>query len=454
MNIYSEFQAGAAQVDITPPLGTFINGDFVTHIARYIHDSLYVRALVMKNGETLVAMVVVDICVMPKDFLDEIKSEITKQVGIKPENTLISSTHTHAAGSVVSVYLSSADLPYIKKLPNLIIEAVQLAKQKIRPAKIAFGTVDVPQHVCCRRYLMKENYIARNPITGGVDRVKTNPFGDESQIVKSNSQPDPAVSYLAVQGTDGKWISVLGNYSLHYVGDWDNGTITSDYFGVFSREIQRKLQAADDFVGIMSNGTSGDVNIWDFAHPERYPSEFFAKSDLIGKDIADKVFQSLQQVEWEENPVLSVQYHELSVGVRKPSVGELKKAKAIVADSDYKNLEINEDGLQRIYAREQILLNEFTDTLLFPLQAIKIGEIVIGGLGAEIFAETGLWLKENNPKKKYFTIGLANGNAGYLPPAHEIRKGGYETWRSRTSHLDVNAEAAIKEKLLELIYLV
>lgn len=459
-NIFSEdssssFYAGAAKADITPPLGTFINGDFVAHYAHYVHDTLYAKALVMQKGETMIAMVVVDICVMPKDFVDGIKSEITNQIGIGRENIIISSTHTHAAGSVASVYLSAPDLDYMKRLPGLIIKAVQQAKQKLRPAKIAFGTADVPQHVLCRRYAMKGGYTARNPVTGGVDQVKTNPFGAEDQIDHNIAPTDPQVSFFAVQGSDGKWISVFGNYSLHYVGDWDNGTITADYFGEFSRQIQRKLKADDDFVGIMSNGTSADVNIMDLLNSDRYPSQNFKKTQLIGSDIAEKVFQALKDIKWDVDPVLNSLYKELSLPLRKPSSDDLETAKKIVAETDYKNLKVNHDideGLRQIYAREQVLLNEFPDTLLFPVQVIRIGEVIIGGLGGEIFAETGLWLKNNSPQKKYFTIGLANGNAGYIPPAHEIKRGGYETWRSRYSNLEINAEDTIRDALLQLIH--
>lgn len=445
------FQAGAAKTDITPPLGTFINGDFVIHYAQYIHDKLYAKALVMQQRSSLVALVVVDICIMPKDFLDEIKTEINRQTGIKPENILISSTHTHAAGSVSSAYLAAADTDYRKKLPPLIIKAVRLAKQNIRPAKIAWASADVPQHVLCRRYKMSGNYIALNPVTGMRDEVKTNPFGGEPDIEHGIAKTDPQVSFLAVMGTDNKWISVFANYSLHYVGDWDNGTISADYFGEFSKRIGQKLNAGSEFVAIMSNGTSGDVNIWDFVHPERYPSGKFEKSAFIGEDIAEQVFQRINGITWDSDPVLRAGYQELVLKLRKPSDDELEAAKRLVMESDYENFTMNDAGLQRLYAREQVLLDALPDELEFPLQAIKIGQGIIGGMGAEIFAETGLWLKENAPVKTYFSVGLANGNAGYVPPQHEHGRGGYETWRSRTSKLETRAEYLIKTALLKLI---
>ncbi len=446
------FQAGAAKVDITPPLGTLINGDFVTHYARYVHDRLYVRALVLQHGAAVVAIVVVDICVMDKAFLDAVKAEIHAQAGIDPTHTLISSTHTHASGSVVNLHLAAADLPYRQTLPGLITGAVVQAKIKVRPAKLGFGAVDVPEHVLCRRYFMKDGFVSRNPVTGQAELVKTNPFGSEHLIDRPVARMDPQVSFLAVRGLDDQWISLLANYSLHYVGDWENGTITADYFGVFSEEIRRKLGAADDFVGILSNGTSGDANIWDFRHPERYPKGHFEKSRLIGGRLAQKVYEAIRDITWQTNPSVLACYLDLPVGTRKPSPAEVSAAETLVAGSDYENFNVaHGDALQKLYAREQVLLDTYPHTVPFPVQVLRIGNGMIGALGGEFFAETGLWLKENSPAGHYFTITLANGFAGYVPPAHEIARGGYETWRCRTSFLAQHAEEEIRMKVVEVL---
>jgi hypothetical protein len=442
------FYAGAFKVDITPPLGTMINGDFVPHYARTIHDPLYAKALVIRGDDVTVGIVVVDIAAMAKEFIDDVKGLIKERTGIDPANMMVASTHTHAAGSIEGLLLSEADLAYRRELPGLIVDAVAVALERLRPAKVGFGFVDVPEHVVCRRYYMKEGYVARNPVTGGTDRVKTNPVGDESQIDRRVSTMDTEVGFVAVKGTDDKWISVLANYSMHYAGDWENGTITADYFGVFSRHIQQKISADEDFVGMMSNGTSGEANIWDFLDPDRYPREFFGKSELIGKDIAEKVAHSLGEVEWQTDPVVRVSYKEIEVAVRKPSAYELEAAKKTVASTSYAEIrDIDSEALRKIYAREQVLLNAYPDSKKLPLQVIRIGNGMIGGLGGEFFAETGLWLKENTPMTTYFTICFANDYVGYVPPQHEIEQGGYETWRCRTSHLEAGAERRIREAL-------
>ncbi len=445
------FQAGSAKVNTTPPLGTRINGDFITHYANQIHDELYSKALALQYGEVLMAIVVVDICVMPKEFLDDVKSRITTLTGIPATHLMISSTHTHAAGSVADVHLGSMDPAYTKWLPNRIVQSVILAIANLKPASIGYGKIQVPEHLLCRRYFMQEAYHPINPVTGKIDKLKTNPLGLEKLIRHSESPVDPELSYLAVKGLDGTWISILGNYSLHYVGDWPNGTISADYFGIFANQLSHLLQADANFVGIMSNGTSGDVNIWDFLHSERYPSAYFEKSKLIGQDLALRVFTSMQDIKWELEPTLAAVYEDLAIALRKPSKIERQLAAEILLQAEYENIVVDQEGLTQIYAREQLLLHEFPDEKDCAIQAFKIGDGVIGALSGEFFSETGLYLKEQVKSSFYFTVTMANGNVGYVPPRSEIQKGGYETWRCRYSCLEENAEETIREKLLHLI---
>lgn len=447
-----QFLAGAASIDITPPLGTRINGDFISHYAHTIHDNLYSKALALKGGEETVVMVVVDICYMQDDFIRPIRREISQKTGLPEKNLLFCCTHAHSAGAVCDLLLGAADLTYTRKLPALIIQSVIEALNNLVPAKIAFGSLDVPEHILCRRYFMQKGYEPYNPVTGKSDLVKTNPFGAENQIIGSVAKMDTELSYLAVKSTDDQWISLFANYSLHYVGDFEAGTISADYFGEFATQLKSILNAGDDFVGILSNGTSGEANIWDFVNSNRYPKGDFEKSKLIAKDLAEKLATTLKDLAWDHEFAISAEYEELHLQVRKPSRHELEEAIKVVKESNYENITIvDNDVLRRIYAREQILLNAGEEIEVLPVQAIKIGNGVIGALAGEFFAETGLWLKQNSPVKNYFSIGLANGVVGYVPPAHEIERGGYETWRCRSSKLEKGSEAIVREKLLSII---
>ena len=446
----NKFLAGAAKMDTTPSLGTVINGDFITHYAQRIHDPLFAKALVLRNAPTTLALVVVDICVMGKALLDEAKGIIHQKLGIPPENVMISSTHTHAAGAVEEVHMVPADLVYRRQLPELIAQAVERAMENLQPAQLAFGTVQAPEHVLCRRYWMEEQYTPMNPVTGSADQIKTNPFGVEDQIKSPVNTPDPEFAFLAVKGIDGQWISILGNYALHYVGDWEPGTISADYFGMFGEALQENLQAGKAFVGMMSNGTSGDINNWDFRSEKDDDLESLAKSRRIGHDLAGKVVEELGNLKWDADPRLGSSYTEISQPRRMPSEVEIKSAKEILEQGGLEALQPDMEGWRKLYAREQLLLNAYNKDALCPLQVLHIGQGKIGALPGEFFAETGLNIK-SNIDFPYFTVCLANDNIGYVPPAHELERGGYETWRCRISNLSIEGEATLRQQLLKMV---
>ncbi len=445
------FLAGAAKVDITPPMGTILGVDFVMHYARFIHDPLHAKAVVLKNREQMMAIVIVDICIMDTDLMEDIKAGILQKTGIRRENILLASNHNHASGDVVGLLGGAVDINYRKKLPALVVQSVEDAFKNLRPARTASGSAEVPDYVVCRRYFMKEGFASRNPVSGEPDKVKTNPAGAEHMIKGRDGVADPGLGFLAVRGLDGEWIAVLGNYSLHYAADWHVDSVTADYFGEFSRQIKEKLKAGDGFVGIMSNGTSGDINIWDFMAPQRLPMGDYERTKLIGSVLSDKVAGALRDISWDDAPSLSSGYLETELRIRKPSLAELEAAARDFSEKDFNCISMDDEGIRQIYAREQLLLNEYPDTHISPVQAFRIGNLVIGALGGEFFAETGLALKSSMKGVNYFSICLANAYGGYIPPEHEFENGGYETWRARSSFMEEGAEGILRKKMTALV---
>ena len=56
------FRAGAATSNITPALGSAIIGGFLPFPATNVHDELQARCLVLDDGKTKLALVVLDCC--------------------------------------------------------------------------------------------------------------------------------------------------------------------------------------------------------------------------------------------------------------------------------------------------------------------------------------------------------------------------------------------------------
>jgi neutral ceramidase len=449
-----QLYAGAAKVDITPPYGTIINGDFLPMYARAIHDALYVRVLAFSNHKQHFVFAVVDNMALDGSLIDDAKVIIKKLTGLQPAQVMISATHAHSCGSVVETGTCAVDLAYRSILPGKIANAVKLAFNNLQPAKIAWGHADVPKHVSCRRWFMKPGFDAINPF-GNRDKVWMNPPIGSEFLDHPVSPTDPQVSYLAVKTLTDKWISLLANYSTHYVADIPENTISADYFGQVDIQLLKKLKAGKNFVGIMSNGTSGDVNTFDFKQEKNYPKAPFEKSKLIANDITDAIVLSLQKVTWQSNPVFKTTAAQTLISSRKPSSKLIAKSKTLVKNTDYNSLNTTDkasDAFAKLYALEILKLAHYAeDKIYLPLQAIRIGDGTIGTLPGEFFSETGLRLKKKAPGKYYFSICLANAMIGYVPPAPQFALGGYETWLCFGSFAEENAEKKISGALLKLI---
>ena len=68
----------------------------------------------------------------------------------------------------------------------------------------------------------------------------------------------------------------------------------------------------------------------------------------------------------------------------------------------------------------------WAEGMRMPVQVVIIGELAIVGVGAEAFTRTALALKAEHPDRIVITAGYANDAVGYIPPAEEFERGGYE----------------------------
>ncbi len=449
------FKAGASISNITPYLGGGIVGNFgVPPEARHIHDQLHTRALVLDDGTTKLVLVVSDNISIKQEVYDEAKRLISRQTGIPAEQILTSSTHTHSATSAEGEGIRrrgwNVGQPldtYQEFVAHRIADGVVVALNNLEPARIGWGAVNIPKHVFNRRWKMKQPVV--NPF-GKMDVVKMNPGIGNPNVVEPAGPTDPEVSFISVQALDGRPIALLANYSLHYVGGVPKHDISADYFAVFADRIQELLKADRQevpFVGIMSNGTSGDINNIN-VKGEKPNNPPYTKMREVANDVADSVFHTYQSVTHVPWVKLQAAQQVLPLQVRKPDAEQLKLAHQILAQpEDSKPVH---HTLERTYAERIIqLAAEWPDEIEIILQAFQIGDLGIAAIPFETFAETGLEIKSRSPMKKTFTISLANGSYGYLPTPEQHELGGYETWLS-TNKVEKNASRKIVETLLGL----
>ncbi|MFO0847784.1 MAG: hypothetical protein U0871_04375 [Gemmataceae bacterium] len=433
-------------MDVTPErFPVSVNGGFTDRTATRANDRLHARCLVLDDGRVKLALVVVDSCMLPRELVASAKRLATDTTGIPTDHILISATHTHTAPTATGVFQSEPDPRYVEFLTRRIADGIKRAADNLAPAEVGWGVSREPGEVFNRRWRMKPDVLNRDPFGGTSDRVRMNPGHQNPGLQEPAGTTDPEVSVLAVRTPAGRPLALFANYSLHYVGDLP--PLSADYFGVFAERVGPLVGATDPgFVGILSNGTSGDVNNIDYRNPPR-KSQPGERCRAVAEAVARSAAAAYKSATFRADATLAAATEELELHVRKPTPADLQRANDILSKAGRRVLQSPEE----VYARETVLLDKYPDTVRLKLQALRVGGLGIAAVPCEVFTQIGLDIKARSPIKPTFTVSLANGYNGYLPTPAQHALGGYETWRARSSYLEVEASDKIVPVVVRLL---
>ncbi|HYT92465.1 MAG TPA: hypothetical protein VEL76_27365 [Gemmataceae bacterium] len=449
-----QLRAGAATATITPNLGVSLCGSMEDRRATHIHDDLFARCLVLDNGATRLALVVLDLIAARKEWLGEIKHQVHGFTGIPQSNILISCTHTHSAITPVEVFQSNPDTAYLKWAAPRIADCVRVAVNRLQPARIGWAIGREDRVVFNRRYIMAAGSRIPSPFPGTNDRVQTNPPALDKGIVRAAGPIDPDVAVLAVQkaaNPDGQPLAVYASYALHYVGGNPPTDISADYFSVVADLLHEKTggQRRDPrqpFVGMLANGCFGDINNIDVRRPLRQPYEYH-QMYAVAETVASAIHDAWRGIRYRNHLPLAAQETTVELDVRRPSPAEVARARETLQRAPQGPLRTLAD----IYARETVQLADWPARFRTPVQAFRIGDLALCALPGEPFCQIGLNIKAKSPFKTTMLIGMANDYAGYIPTEEQHTLGGYETWRAKSSFLEVKAATLLQEAALGLL---
>ncbi|MCA9020647.1 MAG: hypothetical protein KDA74_10920, partial [Planctomycetaceae bacterium] len=247
-----------------------------------------------------------------------------------------------------------------------------------------------------------------------------------------------------------KPLALLANYALHYVGGIPQRHASADYFGEFARLMPARLRAGQNFVAMMSNGASGDINNLPFL-VNRPPREPFEQLRIVASKAADAAYFAYQKIETHERDItIDMLERKVDLKYRRPSAEEVSSAQKVLALKGQNEIaRLPKNAVS--YARQVVQAHEReADSLTVTIQAIRIGDYAIVGIPFETLVEIGLELKDRSPFARTMVIGLANGRHGYLPTPEQHRLGGYETWLG-TNVVQKDASVILTDNLLEML---
>ena len=143
--ITEEFRAGWAKVNITPPFPTPTAGYGKRRGKVYtsVHDSVYVRAIVIDNGITKAAIVAADLLIIPPTVIKLLQSRLTEKE-IPFDQVFFGATHSHNSvggwgTGISSLFFSGKyDPKTVDRLADAFYQAIVKAKAEMEPAQLTY----------------------------------------------------------------------------------------------------------------------------------------------------------------------------------------------------------------------------------------------------------------------------------------------------------------------------
>jgi len=415
-------RAGAARVDLTPAANALPPG------SQGILDPLNARALVIDNGRARVAMVTVDAGGLPTELWQRLSARAQRELGIAPANLLLTATHTHSAPF-------ARDASY----EDRIFEAVRQANARLQPARMAFGTG------------LSWINVNRNIIDPATRRWWEGPNYD--------GPSDKTVSVMRFETAAGAPIAVYYNYAVHPVITGNLDMVSADIPGAASNYLEASM--GGDAVALWSSGASGDQNPIFFNQTYELRAirvkDYAARGQDIsnamppggqGLDRSNPRVRVLLDQQKQVNSALGLMLAEEVLHVMRDS---LQRA-AVQAELGGATKTITCPGRKRTNEGRAGFAGTYEDAAPVPvmLSLLRIGDVVIGGVNAEVFNPIAVRFKRESPFRNAMMATLTNGSApsGYIP--NDAAFGQY-TFEVLSSRLKPGcAEDAIVNGLLDL----
>ncbi len=438
-----------------------------------VHDSLYVKALVLKSNKTSLAIITLDIVAIGNignlsgDFYPNVKARL--RTNLKIDNVLISASHNHYDG-----FLNGGG-KLVDNIEEKAIEAVNRALQNMEKVKVGAGNGFENRISMNRRIKLKD---------GSVFTIRhANPNVPDDQIV-GVGETDNEIGILRLDRYDGTSKAVVYNFACHpYTGVPGKG-VTAEYPGFASKEIEENL--GHETMAFFLQGAAGNITEL-FYKTVTEPRDCEPFGQMLGastlkglrkintsKSVPFKVISESIELPLRKDVSgriknLEEQEQELLASLRSTSLNmktfipmylkyklspdypsyykyrylqEEKEGQTGMKMLDVENRRNMEKYIQNMRAMDKLSQIEENKAFLnkaqkeieknegnnktVDVEAIRIGDFVLVSFPGEPFAQVGLNVKEKSPFPNTFLAGYSNGYIHYAPSADSYKEWGYE----------------------------
>ncbi|MEI7435204.1 MAG: hypothetical protein WCL16_00180 [bacterium] len=408
--------AGAAEVDITPPVGTALAGNLKPRTSTGIQDPLTFKAIVLEAGGVKLAYVLADLVAMTRQTGDALVAQAANRTGIPATNIVWAASHTHT-GPYTWPVAGVANELWLAGLPEMFARAVELADKARRPARLCLERGYCNGMVHNRRLKYKDGRELNTWLLHGGEA--------DVQCLGSAAPVDPEVGILSFDDEAGLPIAILWHYAVHAHGNFGS-RFSADYPGVVAGRLRERFGVQT--VPIFMPGACGDIN-WDI--PDVSPDRQAHR--ILGDQLANIIMQRMDQ----RKPRLS----EISLGVLKQEVVVPCRDFTVDQEVRIKASQWSPENAAFFRAELEAMRQAGVRNERTLIQAWRIGDIGFASVPGELFVEWGLKIKAESPFPWTFPVTLGGDRMGYLITQQAWLAGGYESLINRYSRVSVEGAA-------------
>ena len=255
--------AGAARVEMTPPVGTPLAGYSRRHgrPSVGVHDPLYARALALSDGRRVVILVSCELLIIDEALYRAALRRVQQRYRVDRADLLLWSTHTHSGpGGYGHRFLEQRSMGHydarvFELLSRRIAEAAVRAVERLAPSSVRGGEA----------------------IVEGASRNR----------LKEDGPTDPLVRVLRVDGLGGTPIALLATFAAHpTVLGAENQRVSGDYPGALMAAIEEQHAGS---VCLFAVGAIADQA------PVRGPGDRFLEARQLGERLARAALSASEQ---------------------------------------------------------------------------------------------------------------------------------------------------------------
>lgn len=376
--------AGAAAADITPDPG--LPNWTVPRPYGEVHDPLHVRAVVLGDGETKVALVGWDLLDAREFAVARVRREVAAGTGIPAERIMIQATHNHAGpksemgpeplmpreqGLSAAAQKHPAYRTWADMLVRKTVETVRRAEAAQVPVTLHLGRATVGEWMFNRRPVRPDGTVQSMLIP---ENPAVLPGGLRFGIV------DPTLTVVGLREAGGGAVATLFHVPIHAVvvyGGYKG--LSADWPGAATAALRERLGGEALFL----QGCSGDIV------PARRGLKVAGE---MGAAVAERAAAAAAK----------------AVTLRP---GRLRVASETLA------LTVNPEVKAGMRA----------ETLAAEISAVRCGELTLVFLPGEPLQEIATAIQTASPFFNTLVLGYANGRGvGYFGLPGGKRQGGYE----------------------------